>query len=341
MSSRRRKKKTTTIWLPLGTGETAHLSTKDRGGLSCFVWWAEKTRCGLERRCIPSRTNKPPKTHGSTRQRRRWDSETRGKDRQVSGETDICDRGHSDKLQEKTGWAEASWTEHQICSCRWLALDFMFWSDWHLMNNAQTPLELVTIVVSMMLLFWEVLRHIISETEKGKRCLEFSWQKLAVILKSDDSDRMRVHLIRCCLNIPLREGRVGMDMLLLSTLLARVWWVRTIVDCIPSKVTFWHVWWWTLPVGKQKVGKRCPFIYSSACGVKTTWFQGSHITVYHINHLHDGLITEAWRRKNKVLAKCINIAWGCRVNTVVFDFARTAGIFFINLKFKRRIKWQK
>lgn len=149
------KKNKKTIWLPLGTGETAHLSTKDRGGLSCFVWWAEKTRCGLEQRYIPSRINKPPKTHGSTQKRRRWDSETRGKDRQVSGETDVCDRGHSDKLQEKTGWAEASWTEHQICSCWWFALDFMFWADWHLMNNAHTPLELVTIVVSMMLLFCE------------------------------------------------------------------------------------------------------------------------------------------------------------------------------------------
>lgn len=92
--SSRRREQSKKFWLPMGTGETAHLTTKERGGLSCFVWWAERLDVAWSSGIFHPPINKLPKANGSTPQRGSWDSQTRGEGRQVSKKTDIYDRGH-------------------------------------------------------------------------------------------------------------------------------------------------------------------------------------------------------------------------------------------------------
>ncbi len=153
-----------------------------------------------------------------------------------------------------------------------------------------TPLALVrATAVSMILLFpggGQVLRHIIFENpsrEKERRCLESSWQKHSVVLKSDESDRMWAHLIHCRLNIPLQGGGHTMDRQLLTVLLAQVWWkseppqlgpplgllrTRLVTDVASWQAKRWEV----MPVVP----------YPSACCMETAYQVIPGDTYYHI-----------------------------------------------------------
>ncbi len=92
-SSRRERAKQKFL-TPHGDRRNSSSQHQREGGLSCSVWWAERLETAWSSGVFLPPINKPPKTNSSTPQRGRWDSETRGKGRQVSGKNDICDRGH-------------------------------------------------------------------------------------------------------------------------------------------------------------------------------------------------------------------------------------------------------
>ena len=116
--SSRRRERSRNFWLPMGTGETAHLSTKEKEG--CHVPCDElkdSRRPGAAGYSFPP-VNKPPKTNSSTPRRRRRDSETRGKGRQVSAKSDICDKRALREALEEMREDELktrvfSWKDHQ------------------------------------------------------------------------------------------------------------------------------------------------------------------------------------------------------------------------------------
>ena len=140
----------------------------------------------------------------------------------------------------------------------------------------------------------QVLRHIIFEKPfwRERRCLESSWQKHSVVLKSDESDRMWAHRIHCRLNTPLQARGDRMDRLLLTVLLAQVWWkweprrpgpplglprTRLVTDAASWQDKSWEV----MPVVPRP----------SACCMVTAYQvnPGGYPLPYHIKCLGNGL----------------------------------------------------
>lgn len=200
----------------------------------------------------------------------------------------------------------------------------MFWSDWHLMNNAPYTIRISyhhCINDGIVLGVGQVLRHIISEIEKGKRCLEFSWQKLSDVLKSDDSDRIWGHLIYCCLNIPLLEGSDRMDMLLLNTVLTQVWWKSELLQPAsllrlpPDTFADEHC-----RLASKKLGNDAHFIiHLPALRQQQKKHDPRKFTSYHIYHLW--WVTDISQKKDKVkfLKKATKHIYAARSELLVWD----------------------